>query len=67
METNPLFDLTGKVVFLIVVFALIYDLYVYRKSDGKATISTWVRVMSKEWPMIPFLLGVLAGHFFWYL
>lgn len=61
-----MFDLTGMLILATVVSALAYDLYAYRKSGGEATISNWVRTMSREWPMIPFILGVLVGHFFWY-
>lgn len=61
-----MFELTGNLILVTVVVALIYDLYAYRKSGGSAIISNWVRVMSRDWPIIPFLLGVLCGHFFWY-
>lgn len=61
-----MFDLTGMLILATVVAALAYDLYAYRKSNGKASISNWVREMSKEWPIIPFLVGVLIGHFFFY-
>lgn len=59
-------DTTGNLIAATIVIALAYDLYAYRRSGGQATISNWVRVMSRDWPIIPFLAGMLAGHFFFY-
>lgn len=61
-----MFDLTGILILATIVAALAYDLYAYRRSGGQATISNWVREMSRDWPIIPFLAGVLAGHLFFY-
>lgn len=51
--------------FAIVLLALFYDIYAIRAK--KITFSRQVSESSKKYAMIPFLFGVLAGHFFWNL
>lgn len=48
----------------IVVLAL-YDLVAYMRSGEDATISKVVFHASLRYPIIPFAVGVLCGHFFW--
>lgn len=48
-----------------VVAALAYDIYAIR--NGKTSFSRQVSEGSRKYAMIPFLFGVLAGHFFWNL
>jgi len=48
-----------------VLLVIFYDIiaYVFRgKSD---TISTVIYRLSREYPIIPFAAGVVAGHLFW--
>jgi hypothetical protein len=60
-ETNLAFFLVvWTVVFLAVADALI----VYFKGVEKS-ISCTVYAWSKAYPIIPFAVGVLMGHFFW--
>lgn len=49
----------------VIVVSLIYDLIVVLKYGKEATITASVQKYSKRWPLIPFLLGVLVGHWFW--
>ena len=46
-----------------VIAALAYDIYAIRAK--KPTLSRIVTESSRKYLMIPFILGVLAGHFFW--
>jgi hypothetical protein len=56
-------------VLLTVVLLIAYDVFVYIKSGGNATISTMVYTRSKKYPVIAFLvgffLGFICGHLFW--
>ncbi len=55
---------TQTVMALTVVILLGYDVYAVLKGGLKNTISWQTTELSKEYPIIPFLLGMLAGHFF---
>lgn len=48
-----------------VIAALAYDIHAIRMK--KTTFSRQVSEGSKKYAMIPFLFGILAGHFFWNL
>jgi hypothetical protein len=43
--------------------ALDLGLYVCRGPDS--TISAHFRTWCEQWPIVPFLLGMLAGHLLW--
>lgn len=55
----------GIVVLCLVVVVLAIDGVLAYKGGFQATISWWVWTNSVQYPIIPFLFGVLAGHFFW--
>lgn len=59
-------DFTPTSIFIIITFfvAVIYDVIAY-KSDKLKTISVVIRGWSWYNPMIPFLGGLLCGHWFW--
>jgi hypothetical protein len=40
-----------------------YALYAFLVYGRTGSVSTFVRTLSHDWPIIPFLFGVLAGHF----
>lgn len=48
---------------------LTYDLIVYFKGGNEATLSKVILDTSKDWPIIPLLIGLLfgllSGHLFW--
>lgn len=41
----------------------IFDLFMMISYGPTNTISWWVYTMSKEWPILVFLSGIPAGHF----
>ena len=51
------------VVFLILI--VIADVYLAIKGGFQNTISWWVWLNSVKYPIIPFVFGMLMGHFFW--
>jgi hypothetical protein len=53
-------------IFIIVVIAvvLIYDAYVLVRHGSDATVSCVILKSSLQYPLIPFLAGMLCGHLF---
>jgi len=49
----------------VIVFLLVYDVYAVVTGGVKNTISWEVLQASKNYPVIPFAVGVVAGHLFW--
>jgi len=58
-------NLTMIVVLAIVVLAIVYDFYAIALGGTEASISHLIIVYSHKYPLIPFLFGILCGHFFW--
>lgn len=58
---NPL-----VILLLIVVGILVWDGYLQIKGDDENTISVRLMRASKKYLVIPFLVGVLCGHLFWF-
>jgi hypothetical protein len=57
---------TTKIVLLLAAIILIvYDIVVYVWGGPEATLSLVVVKLSAEYPLIPFLAGLLCGHLFW--
>jgi len=55
-----------KIILLVSAAALgLYDIVALVKGGGEATISVVILEASHNYPIIPFLFGVLMGHFFW--
>lgn len=50
---------------IVVICAFIYNTIAHLKGRPDLTISWLVRDISREHPIIPFLCGLLMGHFFW--
>lgn len=48
----------------IVAVVAAIDLWLLRKGEAN-TISARIARLSVRWPIIPFVLGVLAGHLVW--
>lgn len=58
--------LTTKILICVITLGVIgYDLFAYFKAGNWGTVSSVIWVWSKEYPIIPFLTGVLMGHLFW--
>lgn len=60
---------TGRIVTiwfmaLALVASLIYDLWAGTAYGSQATISAIVLDVSRQYPILPFAAGVLAGHLF---
>lgn len=54
-------------VIAIVTIGFALDLWLVINGGVKNTISWWVITMAQRFPIIPFALGFLCGHFFWQL
>ena len=64
---DPAFPhITGLVLLGILVILVLWEAQTLRRSDDKyATITSTVRYWTYKWPLLPFLAGVLVGHFWW--
>lgn len=63
--------LIGAVILGVISTAamLVYDLVAYIRGGNEATLSKVILDTSRDWPIIPLLVGLifglLSGHFFW--
>lgn len=57
--------LTEWFLVVVVVVVLIYDAAALMLWGVESTVSRVVTRWSKQFPIIPFLVGVVAGHWFW--
>ncbi len=57
--------LTIVVMICAVVVLGLYDIYAAAYGGGEGTISVVIWDYAQDYPMIPFVMGVLMGHFFW--
>lgn len=58
-------SLTVAILVLVALILIVYDIYVVVKTGFDATISWVIYSNAKLYPIIPFAMGVLCGHFFW--
>ncbi len=56
---------TTWVVFVVAGILLIWDIYVFVTPPKGDTISEVIAEWAQEWTVVPFVFGVLMGHFFW--
>ena len=49
----------------IIVAAIVYDFYAIAVGGTEASISHMIKVWGHKYPIVPFVMGVLCGHFFW--
>ena len=57
---------TTKVILVTVtVLLIIWDIYAYMAGGAQPTISRVIYETSTKHPILPFIFGVLIGHFFW--
>lgn len=53
---------TELIIIVVTVLILLWDLYLYRDKIEGNTISQVIIKYSYKYPMIPFVVGVLIGH-----
>lgn len=56
---------TAIVTLSFIVIAIVFDLIVLLVKGSDNTISAVVFNLSKQYPIIPFVAGVIAGHLWW--
>lgn len=49
----------------ILLLVLIYDAWACMDRDKRETVSEMITKASMRYTVIPFVAGILAGHFFW--
>lgn len=56
---------TTRIFLLVLVCALVlYDAIIIPLSGFDASVSVVIYEAAKTWPIVPFLFGVIMGHFF---
>lgn len=58
-------SMTEGFLIAVVVVVLAYDLFALQRWGIEATVSRVITDWSRRHPVIPFLLGLVAGHWFW--
>lgn len=58
-------NLTDKVVLAVIALLLAYEGWTLVNSTPADTISESVWRIASSRPLVPFLAGMLCGHFFW--
>jgi hypothetical protein len=48
-----------------VILILLFDVWAWATHGKEATASTLIHLWAKEWPLLPFLVGMVIGHLFW--
>ena len=56
--------LTGIVIAVSVAVLIIYDIWAVVTAGNEATISVVILDLSHKYPIIPFAVGVICGHWF---
>ncbi len=56
---------TIAVSLVILAVIIIYDVWTLTKRGYNTTISWNLYVMAIRFPIVPFAIGVVAGHLFW--
>lgn len=57
--------ITWWFVTALVLVGIVYDVWIYQTHGSASTISWTVWCAAKEYPVIPFAMGILCGHLFW--
>jgi hypothetical protein len=58
-------NFTQWFILIMVSFTLLMDIFLAGFFGLENTISRTLLVLAKQYPIIPFALGVIAGHIFW--
>lgn len=56
---------TSGFIFIMIFLIGAYDVFVIMQAGSSASISHKLLNWSMEFPMVPFIAGVLVGHLFW--
>ena len=51
-------------VILTAVVWITWDVYAYATGGNEATISRVITEASRDWPIIPLIVGIVLGHLF---
>ncbi len=60
-------NLTGWILIASAIILITYDVFTLFTKGRVKTISFTVYAWAKLYPIVPFTLGVIAGHLFWSL
>lgn len=52
-------------IHVVVFAATMWDFYLSYVYGPRATVSAVITSWSREWPIVPLLVGILIGHLFW--
>ncbi len=58
-------NLTGWILIVSAALLILYDVYTLFTRGKVKTISFTVYAWAKLYPIVPFTLGVIAGHLMW--
>lgn len=56
---------TTWLLFVILVMVGAYDIYAGWMFGNDATISVYVLLIARRWPVLPLIVGLVLGHLFW--
>jgi hypothetical protein len=56
---------TKWIIIIVIAGIIIVDIVLYAMFGRGGTLSSVIIAWSKAYPLIPFLAGLLMGHFFW--
>lgn len=57
--------LTGKILAILVLVLIVYDVIAIQKGGTEASISSVIIAFAYKMPIFTFLFGVVCGHLFW--
>ena len=57
--------LTGKILAILVLVLIVYDVIAIQKGGTEASISSVIISFAYKMPIFTFLFGVVCGHLFW--
>ncbi len=57
--------MTTGFISIVAIIITLYDIWMLWRRGYEATISWVLLTWSRKYPIIAFMLGVLAGHIFW--
>lgn len=64
MQVMPTRKITIIVIWTVITVVLLYDLTLLLTGGADTTISDVLRGTAHDWPVVPFLTGMVCGHLF---
>jgi hypothetical protein len=52
-------------LFILIVCVGGYDVYASQQSNNWETVSSYVWRISRNYPILPFIVGIVIGHLLW--